>query len=198
MATSATLPKVSYADYALFEVTAEEKHEWLGGEVFAMAGGTPEHGGIAGAILGLLMRELVGKPCRPFPSDVRVRVQATGLGTYPDVSVVCGTLETDPEDEHSIVNPKVIVEVLSPSTEAYDRGQKFAHYKQIASLAHYVLVSSDRKLIEWFTRGPINDEPGVWLHRAAGPGENVELTALACSLSVNEVYFNPLKPSPMD
>jgi Uma2 family endonuclease len=190
MATTAKLPHVSYADYAAGETNSEAKHEWLDGAVYAMAGGTPEHGGLAGAVLGILLRELAGKPCRPFPSDVRVRVQATGLGTYPDVSVVCGKLETDPEDANSIINPKVLVEVLSPSTEAYDRGQKFAHYKQISSLEHYVLVSSETKLIEWFTRDAA--EPGLWLHRAAATGESVELTALGCSLRVDEVYFNPL------
>jgi Uma2 family endonuclease len=190
MATTAKFPHVSYADYAAGETKSEAKHEWLEGSIYAMAGGTPEHGGLAGAVLGILMRELVGKPCRAFPSDVRVRVQATGLGTYPDVFVVCGKLETDPDDVNSVINPKVIAEVLSPSTEAYDRGQKFAHYKQILSLEHYVLVSSETKLIEWFTRGTA--EPGVWLHRAATFGESVELTALGCSLKVDEVYFNPL------
>ena len=184
------LPKVAFRDYARGEEASETRHEWLDGDVFAMGGGTPEHGALALAVGAHLLRLLSGKPCRPFPSDVRVRVAATGLATYPDAFVVCGKLEVDPEDANSVTNPKVIVEVLSASTESYDRGKKFAHYKQIASLEHYVLVSSDRKYVEWFTRAPEAD--GAWIYRAATEGERVELTALGCALAVDDIYFDPL------
>jgi Uma2 family endonuclease len=185
-----------YADYARDEEGSAVKHEWLEGVLFAMSGGTPEHGALAVAVLSILKRELTGKPCRPFSSDVRVRIQATGLGTYPDGMVVCGKLEVDPEDPNSVVNPKALIEVLSHSTESYDRGKKFAHYKQIPSLEHYILVSSDRRYIEWFTRAPHEAGNGneLWHYRAAEDGGQVALTALECTLLVDEVYFNPLAP----
>src|SRR5439155_18899105 len=100
-------------------------HEFLDGVVWPMAGGSPDHAGIAANVARLLGNQLAGQPCRVFTSDLRVRVKATGLGTYPDVTVICGQLEFDPEDpkRHTVTNPRMIVEVLSPSTEEYDRGE---------------------------------------------------------------------------
>jgi Uma2 family endonuclease len=183
---------ISFDAYARGEERSDTKHEWLDGEVFAMAGGTPEHAGLAASVLAQLVEKLAGKPCRTYTSDLRIRVQATGLGTYPDATVICGKLEVDVEHRDTAVNPKVIVEVLSASTESYDRGQKFVHYKQIPSLEHYVLVSSDRAYIEWFSRAPEASGPGAWIHRAAGAGEQVTLSAIECTLSVDAVYFDPL------
>ena len=192
MANAAIAHHITYADYALGEETSEVKHEWLDGKVFAMAGGIPEHAALAAAMLIHLGRELAGKPCRPFSSDLRVRVQATGLGTYPDITVVCNKLELDPDDKNSVVNPTVLVEILSASTESYDRGKKFAHYKQIPSLAHYVLVATDRPYVEWLTRAPIEAGAGVWIHRAAQAGDRVRLSALDIGFDVDAIYSNPL------
>lgn len=116
--------RMAYAAYRDGEVDAQVKHEYLRGEVFAMTGGTPQHSALAARITAILSRELVGRPCRVFSSDLRVRIEATDLATYPDVSVVCNGLETAADDDLAIVNPILLVEVLSDSTEAYDRGQE--------------------------------------------------------------------------
>jgi Uma2 family endonuclease len=124
---------MTYAEYLAFEEASLEKHEFLNGEVFAMAGGTLEHPALAMALGAALINALRDRPCRLFSSDLRVRIRATGLTTYPDISVACGKAEVDNEDPHALVNPVLIVEVLSDSTEAYDRGEKAAHYRHIPS-----------------------------------------------------------------
>src|SRR5262249_48856232 len=132
---------VSYRAYAAAETTSDIKHEWLDGAVYDMAGGTPEHGGLCLATRAEPRSSRRDRPCRGFSSGLRGGVLKTGLGTYPDATVVRNRLETDQEDDRSITNPVVLVEVLSDSTEAYDRGKKFAHYRQIPSLREYVMVS---------------------------------------------------------
>jgi Uma2 family endonuclease len=178
----------TYAEYAAAESKSATKHEWLNGQVFAMAGGTPEHAGLAASVIGELRMALRGRPCRVFSSDLRVKVQATGLGTYPDASVVCSKIETDAEDPQSIVNPIVIVEVLSDSSEAYDRGEKFAHYRRIPSLREYVLVSQHEPRIEVHRR----NEFGRWELYEARSGELIEIASVSCELSVDDVYRDPL------
>jgi Uma2 family endonuclease len=153
-----------------------------------MAGGTPEHGALAAATIGQLQEGLQGKPCRTFTSDVRVRIPETGLTTHPDISVVCGQLETADDDADAIVNPVVLVEVLSDSTEGYDRGAKWAHYRRIPSLREYVLVSQAEPLIEVFRRA----ESGRWELLEGRAGETVELASLEVRLDVSGVYANPL------
>jgi len=191
MSEAALTPYVPYADYLAAEAVSETKHEWLNGEVFAMSGGTPTHGALAMAVGGELRAALRGRPCQVFSSDVRVKVQATGLSTYPDVSVVCTRLELDPEDRYAIVNPVLLVEVLSDATEAYDRGQKSAHYRRIPSLQEYMLVSQDTPHIEVFRR----NEAGKWELSEAGPGETIELSSVGCELSVDAIYRDPLAPT---
>jgi Uma2 family endonuclease len=183
-------PKVrtTFAEYLALELKAETKHEYVNGEVFAMAGGTIEHGRLANSVTIQLGIALQGKPCATLSSDVRVRVVETGRATYPDVSVVCGKIERDREDKDSVVNPVVIVEVLSDTTEASDRGDKFAHYRRIPSLRHYVLVSQHEPRIESYARA----EDGEWRFREAGPGGAVRLEAIDCQLSVDAVYADPL------
>jgi Uma2 family endonuclease len=157
--------------------------------VWAMAGGSPDHAAVAGNILTLLNNALRNRRCRAFTSDLRIRVRATGLGTYPDVSVVCDELELDPEDPkgQTVVNPRVLVEVLSPSTEEYDRGEKLEHYQKIASLAEILLVSHDQRRVELWRR----DGPG-WVREEFGDRATVPLHSLGCELSVEEIYRNPL------
>ncbi len=179
---------MTYAEYLAAEATSEVRHEFLNGEVWAMAGGTPAHGALAAAVTGELHAALRGKPCRAFSSDVRVRIPETGLSTYPDVSVVCGRLETAPEDEDAITNPILLVEVLSDSTEAYDRGAKWAHYRRIPSLREYVLVSRAEPLVEVYRR----TEAGRWELTDARAGESVEIASLGVRLDVSAVYANPL------
>lgn len=179
---------MTYAQYLVAEAGSEVRHEYLNGEVWAMAGGTPEHGALALALAGELREALRGKSCRLYSSDVRVRIAGTGLTTYPDLSVVCGQLETAPDDPDAILNPVVLVEVLSGTTEGYDRGAKAAHYRRIPSLREYVLVSQDDPLVEVYRRG----QSGRWELLEARPGESIELASLGIRLDVAAVYANPL------
>ena len=167
---------------------SEVRHEFLNGEVWAMAGGTPEHSALAAAVITQLGALLRGKPCRTYSADLRVRVVETGLSTYPDVSVVCGQLETAPDDRDAVTNPIVLVEVLSESTEGYDRGAKAAHYRRIPSLREYVLVSQAEPRIEVHRRA----ESGRWELLEARPGETIELASLGARLDVAALYANPL------
>jgi Uma2 family endonuclease len=188
MAEPARKPTVTFAEYLVQEKASETKHQLVGGEIFAMAGGTIEHGRLALTVAGELGGQLKGRPCGMFSSDVRVRVVATDLATYPDLSVVCGRIETDPADRNTLVNPIVLVEVLSDSTEAFDRGAKFAHYRRIPALREYVLVSQQERRIEVFRRNPDDS----WTLFEAGAGQSVNLMSIDCQLSVDEVYANAL------
>ena len=129
-------------------------------------------------------RQLSGGPCTLFTSDLRVRVVATGLATYPDVTVVCGALEYDPEDANAAANPTLLVEVTSTSTETYDRGEKAEHYRRIPSLREYLLVSHRERRIECWRR----ESGGAWEPRSAGRGDLLRLEALAIDLDVDAVY----------
>jgi Uma2 family endonuclease len=179
---------MSRVEYAAAERASAQRHEYLAGQVYAMAGGTPEHGALAAAIMGELRAALAGKPCRVYSSDVRVSIRETRLVTYPDASVVCGQLETDPEDPDAIVNPRLLVEVLSDSTEAYDRGAKAAHYRRIPSLEEYVLLSQDEPRIEVYRRVA----PRRWELVEARPPERIALASLGIELDVAAVFGNPL------
>lgn len=180
--------RMSHGDYLAAEAVSDTRHEYLRGEVFAVGGGTPEHGALAAASTAALGNALRGRRCRVFNCDVRVRIRETGLTTYPDVSVVCGHLERDDEDQNAVVNPVLIIEVLSDSTEAYDRGEKAAHYRQLSSLKEYVLVAQHEPRIEVLRR----NDAGHWELYEAVAGQRVELSALGCVLEVDELYRDPL------
>jgi Uma2 family endonuclease len=179
---------MTYAEYLAAEAVSDVRHEFLNGEVWAMAGGTPEHAALALAVGSELREALRGKPCRAFSADLRVRVVDTGLSTYPDVTVVCGQLEAAPDDPDAVTNPIVLVEVLSESTEGYDRGAKAAHYRRIPSLREFVLVSQAEPRIEVHHRA----ESGRWELLEARPGETIELSSIGARLDVGAVYANPL------
>ncbi len=123
-------------------------------------------------------------------SDLRVRVTETGLATYPDVVVVCGPWQRDPEDDHTIINPVVVVEVLSPSTQAYDRGEKLEHYKRIPTLRACLLVAHDRRELELWSR----DDDGAWARALVGIGERLELVAVGVCLDVDALYADAAEP----
>jgi Uma2 family endonuclease len=176
------------AEYIAAELSAEVRHEFLNGAVYAMSGGTPEHAALGAAVLGELRSALRGKPCRVFSSDLRVRIPQTGLTTYPDASVVCGKLETDLDDTSALLNPIVIVEVLSPTSEAYDRGAKWAHYRRIESLREYVLVAQDEPRIELYRR----NEAGHWELHEATRGGSVAVDSIGALLHVDAIYDDPL------
>lgn len=170
-------------EYLRIERAAEFKSEYFAGEMFAMAGGKPEHSLLKANVTIALGSRLRGRPCRVYDSDLRVLVSATGLYTYPDATVVCGPLET--HDGDTGTNPTVLVEVLSDSTEIYDRTTKFDHYRKIASLREVLFVSQHQPIVERFSRS----DDGSWnLTDARGLGASIELTSIGVSLPLAEVY----------
>ena len=177
------------AEYVAAEAVAEVRHEYLRGEVFAMAGGSLEHAALASALARDVGSALQGKPCRVFSADARVRIEATDMTTYPDLSVVCGELLRAPNDERAMLNPIVLFEVLSDSTEAYDRGAKASHYRHIPSLREYVLVSQSEARIEVQRR----NAAGHWEIHEYGRGQRAALDSLSITLSVDALYANPLE-----
>ncbi len=171
--------------YLLLERGAEHKSEYLDGEMMPMTGASRKHNLIVANITGELRQQLKGKPCELYPSDMRVRVPATDLYTYPDVVVVCGEPRFEDEAVDTLLNPTVIVEVLSESTEAYDRGKKFGCYRTVASLAEYLLVAQDEGRVEQYLR----QEDGRWLLTdLRSPDTVVEVASLGCALKLSEVY----------
>jgi Uma2 family endonuclease len=171
--------------YLELERRSDTRHELVNGVMVAMAGASFRHNEVVANVLATLRVLLRGKGCRAVGSDQRVHVPETGLFTYPDVTVVCGKPEFHPKDPDTLTNPRVILEVLSDSTEAYDRGAKFAHYRSIPSFVEYVLVAQDALRVEHFRRL----ETGQWLLTVyRGENARVELLALGCDLPVGELY----------
>ncbi len=189
------MQRLNYEDYLALERAESKRYEWLDGLVYAMAGGTLAHAALAAAVLRELGNLALPCGCVAFSSDAKVRVRETGLSTYPDGSVVCGPIEVAPEDRHAMTNPTVIVEVLSESTEGYDRGEKWSHYRRLASLRDYVVISQHTPRIELYSR-----EGDHWALREAGPGASIALTGLPGALSVDRVYagiaLDPVPPPP--
>ena len=181
--------------YLRRENDSSVRHEYYRGEVFAMAGGSPDHSLITANVSGELRSRLKGTPCRVYESNLRVRVPRTTLYTYPDVTVLCGERQFDPLDvkKETVVNPALIVEVLSESTDSWDRGGKFQNYRQIESLREYVLVSSDKPLVETFLR----QADGTWIYQAAaGPEATASLKSLGVQLPLAEAYAGAEFPTP--
>jgi Uma2 family endonuclease len=173
----------SFAQYLEIEEIARVRHEFYAGEIYAMAGGTPEHAAMAAAVIASLGQQLRASACRVYSADLRVRVLATGLATYPDVTVICGPSERDPQSETHITNPKLVVEVLSPSTADYDRNEKRQHYQQVPSLDAVVLIEHEVTRVDLWTRGVSGFQC-----RQFGPGELVPLDTIGCNLPVDEIY----------
>ena len=189
MRSAALHLRYTLGEYLRFERDAHERHEFVGGLILAMAGGSLEHGALIASVTIALGAQLATRRCRVYDSNARVRVLATGNTYYPDLSVVCGHLETDPEDPLSMANPALLVEVLSPSTAEYDRTDKLADYQRIPSLQHVVHVAHDQHRIEVWTR-----EATGWTMASYSDGESARLDALGCSLAVAELYRDPLAP----
>ncbi|PRP97371.1 hypothetical protein ENSA7_67210 [Enhygromyxa salina] len=185
--TGSARRRYSYAAYLELDETSNVKLEYLNGEIFAMAGGTPEHAALAMNI-GIALAAVRDHGCHICSSDLRIRVLATGLAAYPDVTIVCGPIEREPASQTTITNPTIIVEVLSDSTQDYDRGAKVEHYRQIPSLRAALLVSHDRASIEAWRRG----EDGSWSRSEHGRGAVLELPGIGVQLAVDEVYRGAL------
>ena len=177
---------LSPREYLARERQAETKSEYLRGEVFAMSGASRKHNLIAGNVNRELGQQLRNRECEVYQGDMRVKVSPTGLYTYPDVSVVCGEPEFEDAEVDTLLNPKVIVEVLSPSTADYDRGGKFTHYRRLPSLQEYVLISQDRPLVEHYVRQG-QDEWLLTEHSSLEDG--LILPSIGCRLPFSEIYL---------
>jgi Uma2 family endonuclease len=171
--------------YLEIERKAEYKSEYYKGEMFAMAGASLAHNHLVAAIVGEFLQQLRRSPCAVLPSDIRVVIPATGLYTYPDATVYCGEPQLLDGHKDTLLNPVLIVEVLSPSTEGYDRGRKFEHYRSIESLTTYLLIASDRVRVDLHTR----QADGTWNQKSVDRLEDqIELSSIGCRLSLADLY----------
>jgi Uma2 family endonuclease len=187
MSTGARQLHYTYAEYLALEEESSVRHEYLDGEIYAMAGGSPDHAALAAAVIALVRGQLA-PGCRVFTSDLRVRIPATGLTTYPDVAVVCGKTIRAADDPIAVVNPVLLVEVTSPSTEDYDRGAKLLHYRALSSVQEVLIVSHREPQLTLHRR----DGDG-WVELRASAGERIELRSVAAGLRVDDVYAGGLE-----
>lgn len=184
MATQSFL-RISEEEYLQLERAAEFRNEFVDGQIFAMSGGSPRHSMIAGSFQSELRLALRGGDCNVFTSDLKVRSPQSRSYVYPDVSVVCNKLEMHPGTDDVVTNPVMIVEVLSPSTAAYDRGKKFALYREIPSLKEYVLVHTTDAHIERFTRGA----EATWIFRDyEGLQAAIDFDSIGCAIRLSDLY----------
>ncbi|MBC7870972.1 MAG: Uma2 family endonuclease [Chitinophagaceae bacterium] len=176
--------KWTVEEYLSFERASEEKHEYLAGEIYLMTGASRKHNIIGVNVTTILNIQLRGRHCEAYANDMRVRVSVKNY-TYPDFTVVCGTPEFEDAEVDTLLNPTVIIEVLSPSTEQYDRSKKFQNYRTLNSLQEYVLIAQDTPRIERYLR----QENGQWLFSDTTLLEAaIELSSIGCSLPLAEVY----------
>jgi len=177
--------QLSPEDYLALERSADYKSEYLNGEMFAMTGASEAHNLIVANIIRELGIQLKRRPCKVYPSDMRVKVDPTGLYTYPDVTVVCGPTRFDDKYKDTLLNPTILIEVLSESTEGYDRGRKFEHYRKLDSLTDYLLIAQNRPHVERHHRQS-NDQ---WLlTETDNLKTSVQLDSIDCVLALAEIY----------
>lgn len=182
---SAAESRLTSQEYLALERASPIKHEFYASQMYAMAGASLEHNLIAGNLFGTLYGLLADDECVPFVSDLRVKVNAYGTYYYPDVTVACGVLNCEDDHGDTLLNPRVIFEVLSPSTEAYDRGAKFRQYREIESLREYVLVSQEDYFVEHYYLGA----DGHWvLTDARGLASRIVLQSIGCDLPLSRIY----------
>jgi len=178
-------PYISPQEYLRLERQAEHKSEYLNGQIFAMGGASETHNLIAGNVFGELRQQLKERPCRSYVSDMRVKVRSFGLYTYPDVVVVCGEPEFEDDEVDTLLNPTILVEILSPSTERYDRIAKTSYYRTIDSLAEHLLVAQDEIRLEQYAR----QRDGQWLlSEYLSLDAVVNLASIECALKLSDVY----------
>jgi Uma2 family endonuclease len=184
-----TLPKsyITPEQYLEIDRQAERKSEYYDGEMFAMAGAAEAHNLIVTNLIATLYSQLRSKPCRIYPSDLRVRINPTGRYAYPDVTVVCGDSQFLDDRRDTLLNPTAIIEVLSPSTASFDRGFKFDAYTAVPSLREYVLIASDCPSVEVFSR----QADGRWLlAKTVRREEDITLESVGCRLALADIYEN--------
>lgn len=175
---------VNAEEYLTLERSATCKSEYLNGHLVSMARASRRHNLIAGNLLREVSQQLREWPCEAYISNMRVKVSHTGLYAYPDVVIACGEIRFEDSDDDTLLNPTVIVEVLSPSTEAYDRGEKFAHYRRLESLQEYLLVAQDKVRIEHYVR-----QGAQWvLSEISDLNDTVHLTAVEGTIALQAIY----------
>ena len=187
MADTARRVHYTYEQYAALEDESSIRHEYLDGEIYAMAGGSPDHAALAATVIAWLRPQLP-PACRVFTSDLRIRIPATGLSTYPDGAVVCGPSTRAADDRLAVTNPVLLVEVTSPSTEEYDRGEKLRHYTHLPSVREVLIVSHREPHLVVHRR-----EENHWTTDEARRDEGVRLEAIAAKLAVDDVYRDGLE-----
>ena len=177
--------KLTTQDYLEFERKSEIKHEYFDGKIFAMAGAKRNHNIVNQNLNGLVWQHLKNKDCESYSGDMRIFVPETGLYTYPDLVVVCSEPQFQDDVFDTLLNPTLLIEVLSESTEGYDRGKKFQHYRSIGSLQEYILVSQDEAWIEKY----VKHGDGFWLlSEAVGLDSSIEFSSIKCNIALAEVY----------
>jgi Uma2 family endonuclease len=177
--------RYTYADYVALELESSTKHEFLDGEIYAMAGGSEEHSALSAEVLRALGNAIGGRPCRTHTSDLRLYIEAVGLATFPDGTVIGGALQQHaPSPRATALNPMVLLEVTSDSSEDYDTGAKLEYYQTIPGLRDYIIVSHRERRITVHGRGP----EGTWTTRVAIAGGRVSVESLQAELIVDDVY----------
>ena len=191
--SSAAKTKLTVAEYLAFERASESKHEFFDGELFAMTGGTPAHSLIASNFIREAGNALKDRPCVVYTSDLRVKVNATGLYTYPDVTIVCGEQKFDDNQSDTLINPTIVVEVLSKSTASYDRGPKSKHFRKIDSLQALILIEQDSPVVEVYCR----QSDGKWiLTDATELTDSISIEPIGIFIPLAEIYRHVTFPEP--
>ena len=177
--------KVSIEEYLEMEQSSIEKHEYYKGEIFAMSGAKMPHNSISKNLLGTLFTKLKGKKCQPYGSDVRIHIESNTLFAYPDISIICDEVITRNNDDFNVLNPVVIIEILSQSTKNYDRGEKFKLYRDIMTLKEYILVDSESVHIEAFR---LNEHNHWELEEYNAITENLQIKSINENILLSEIY----------
>ena len=183
--SSAPVGRTTAAAYLAFEREAEARHEFVDGQIVAMSGGTERHAIICDNLISIAKAKLRGSTCQPYSASMRVKIEATSNYTYPDLSVVCGDRQFEDARRDTLLNPRLIVEVLSPSTELHDRVWKFRNFQLISSFEEYVLVSQNEPLSERFLR---QGDVGWLMTQVTGLEQSVRFESVGCELPLREIY----------
>jgi Uma2 family endonuclease len=181
------LHRYTYAEYVALEKESPTKHEFFDGEIYAIAGGSEDHSALAANVISALVNAVGDRACRVHTSDLRIYVEAVGLATFSDASVICGELgQHPPSPEATALNPVILVEVTSDSSEEYDTGPKLEAYQTISTLREYIIISHRERRITLYRR----DDAGAWTMRAAIAGGRVTVPTLGAELNVDSIYRN--------
>lgn len=178
--------RYTYADYVGIETYSEIKHEFLDGEIYAMAGGSRNHAALGGAMLSELRNAVRGRDCTVQTSDFRIYIEAVNVAAFPDVSVICGPMKLyEPGPEETALNPMILVEVTSDSSVAYDYGEKRGYYETIPTLREYIVISHSERRVTIYVR-----EQDAWVSHVATRGGRVAIPSLQAEIAVDDIYGN--------